>query len=271
MQDETIIIFPEYDRLKKDIEKLRTELSMLMAEYDELRLVECKNIEMQYMLLLGGLEYRAYELECTYLRLKRKIELIQVKINRQEKVVIASIELTLDVEFSEYKEKLNEQIDRMNEALERSKYKVLSNKESDELKSLYRKVVKELHPDLHPDVTESQIELLCNATEAYENGDITRMRIIAEMVATDDLPYDRADSIVKLVSEKERLAAMIDDINAKIVNLKSDYPYILKDIVCNDDKSNQRKKELEDIIGQYTEAITILNDKIAELERESYE
>ena len=42
-----IILFPEFATLKEEIEKLRTELSMLLLERDELKYVECKNIEMQ--------------------------------------------------------------------------------------------------------------------------------------------------------------------------------------------------------------------------------
>ena len=56
-----IIPFPDFQKLKEEIEKLRTELSMLVLERDELRFVICKNIEMEYMLKIGGLEYQAYE------------------------------------------------------------------------------------------------------------------------------------------------------------------------------------------------------------------
>lgn len=75
----TIIPFPDFQKLKEEIEKLRTELSILVLERDELRFVICKNIEMEYVLKIGGLEYQAYEAECTFLRLKRKVELIQAK------------------------------------------------------------------------------------------------------------------------------------------------------------------------------------------------
>lgn len=97
----TIIPFPDFQKLKEEIEKLRTELSMLVLERDELRFVICKNIEMEYMLKVGGLEYQAYEAECAFLRLKRKVELIQAKKNRQEKVILSAIEDALDQEFSE--------------------------------------------------------------------------------------------------------------------------------------------------------------------------
>lgn len=80
-----------------------------------------KNIETNYMLKLGGLEYKAYEAQCEALRLKRKPELIQAKKNRWEKIILSMIDAILDAEFAEYRAKLNEQIEKMNDALERSK------------------------------------------------------------------------------------------------------------------------------------------------------
>ncbi len=152
--DSAMILFPEFEELKEKVERLRTELSMLLSERDELRFVVCKNIETAYILKLGSLEYKAYEAQCTFLRLKRKFELIQAKINRQEKIIISSIESTLDEEFAEYQKKLDEQINKMNEAIKRSKSRALTAGESKELKKLYRKIVKSLHPDMNPNTSE---------------------------------------------------------------------------------------------------------------------
>ena len=54
----SVIISPEFEELKNETEKLRTELSMLMLERDELCVVECKNIEITYMLKLGLLSIK---------------------------------------------------------------------------------------------------------------------------------------------------------------------------------------------------------------------
>ena len=51
----SIIRYPDYEKLKAEVEKLRTELSMLVLERDELLLVQCRNIETAYMLNIGGL------------------------------------------------------------------------------------------------------------------------------------------------------------------------------------------------------------------------
>lgn len=54
-----VIVFPDFEKLKSEVEKMRTELSMLLLERDELQFVICKNIETEYMLKLGSIEYKA--------------------------------------------------------------------------------------------------------------------------------------------------------------------------------------------------------------------
>lgn len=164
----TVVPFPEFAALKAEVEKLRVEISMLLLERDELRFVICKNIETAYMLALGSLEYKAFELNCNVLRIKRKIDLIQAKKNRQEKIALSAIDKLLDKEFAGFQCQLNEQIDKMNKALDHSQGHVLTDEETKQIKKLYRSIVKALHPDLHPEITPAQMQLFQNAVQAYE-------------------------------------------------------------------------------------------------------
>ena len=262
-----VIVFPDFEKLKNEVERMRTELSMLLLERDELQFVICKNIETEYMLKLGSIEYKAYEAQCDALRLKRKIELIQAKKNRQEKVIISAIEETLDTEFAEYQKQLNEQIDKMNDALKRSKAEVLTNEENKELKKLYRKIVKALHPDINPDVSKTQVNLFDNAVQAYKNGDLNTLRIIGEMVGNNPLPEQHKDAMTQLVEERERLQGLLKSIRESIDNIKSEYPYTMKDILEDTEKTEQKKQELENILSQYNELISIYKAKIEEMIR----
>ena len=260
-----IIVFPDFEKLRNEVEKMRTELSMLLLERDELQFVICKNIEMEYMLKLGSIEYKAYETQCMALRLKRKIELIQAKKNRQEKVIISAIEEILDNEFAEYQKQLDEQINKMNDALERSKGKFLTDEENNELKKLYRKIVKALHPDINPDVSEAQVNLFDNAVQAYKNGDLGTLRIIGEMVDNSPFPDQHKDALTQLSEGKKRLQKLLKSIRDSIEKIKSDYPYTMKEILENEEKTEQKKQELESILSQYNELISIYQAKIEEM------
>lgn len=262
-----VIVFPDFEKLKSEVEKMRTELSMLLLERDELQFVICKNIETEYMLKLGSIEYKAYKAQCAALRLKRKIELIQAKKNRQEKVIISAIEETLDSEFAEYQKQLNEQIDKMNDALKRSKAEVLSNEDNKKFKKLYRKIVKALHPDINPDVSEAQVQLFDNAVSAYKNGDLNTLKIIGEMVGNCPLPEQHKDALTQLNEEKERLQNLLKVIRDSIEQIKSKYPYTMKEIIEDEEQTEQKKKELENILSQYNELISIYKAKIEEMIR----
>ncbi len=263
----TIILFPEFVTLKTEVEKLRTEMSMLLLERDGLLFVECKNIEMAYMLALGNLEYKAYELHSAVLRLKRKIELIQSKKNRQEKIILSAIEQTLDDEFAKYKEQLDEQINKMNSALERSKSEFLSEEDSKELKKLFRSVVKPLHPDIHLDITKAQVVLFHNAVSAYEKGDIDSLRIISAMVSEPALPDYRENGMTILAKEKERLTNLLGIIKDKITEIKGEHPYTIKSLVNDEGKIEEKKVELEDIISQLKETLELYKTRIKEMLR----
>lgn len=262
-----IIIFPDFQKLKEDVERLRTELSMLMLERDELRFVICKNIETEYMLKLGNLEYKVYEAQCAVLRLKRKIELIQARKNRQEVIKLTVINNILDEEFLEYEKKLNEQVEKMNEALEHSKGEYLSEEDNKELKKLYRKIVKVLHPDINPEVTAAQVKMLDNAINAYKNGDLKTLRIIDEMVGDHKLPEKHQDAFAQLKEEKERLDKMIAFVKDSITKIKSEYPYCMKDVLEDEEKVEQRKEELEELLKQYKKLAETYNIKINEMLR----
>lgn len=264
---EQVIVFPGVENLKKEVEKMRTELSMLLLERDELLLVICPNIETDYMLKLGSIEYKAYEAMCAMLRLKRKIELLQAKRNRQENIVLIDIEKVLDEEFVEYQRQLEEQLNKMNEALHRSCLEALSQEDTRELKKLYRKIMKLLHPDLNPGLSKAKTELFHHAVSAYKNGDLDTLRMIFEMVGDNPLPELKSDAMTQLTEEKERLKDLLKSITDSIEKIKSSYPYTLKELLEDEKKIKEKKQESEEILKQYQEMIALYKRRIEEILR----
>lgn len=260
----TIILLPEFEALKKEVEKLRTEVSMLLLERDELKLVLCKNIEAAYMLALGGLEYKAFELNCAVLRLRRKIDLIQAKKNRQEKIILSDIEKLLDEEFAEFRRQLDEKINKMNEALDRKKWLPLTDEEVKEIRKLYRNIVKALHPDLHPDVTPAQLQLLQNASESYGRGDLIGLRLISEMVGSN-IPDENEDGMTALAKDKERLTKALELIREDISIIKSEFPYTMKDLVKDPEQIAKMRAELEETVAKLRETYDIYEARIKEM------
>lgn len=260
-----IIVLPEHENLKKEVEKLRAEIPMMVLERDNLRYVECRNLETAYMIAVGGLEHKAFEAQCVVLRLKRKAELIQAKLNRQEKIIVSNIDNLLDTEFAEYQEKLNEQIEKMNEAIKYSNAERLTKEETKELKKLYSGIVKAMHPDLHPGQTQAEKDLFINAIKAYKNGDIETIRLIYTMQGEFPLPNTKEDATKALFREKERLKKVVDGIKKEIEDIKSSFPYTMQEFLNDKDKVDAKKNELKEIIERYQEMAKMYDERIKEM------
>ena len=252
---------PEYKEMQKRMEQLRVEISMAIQERDHLVLHECKNIESGYLLKFGALEYQVYSLECDYLRLKRKLELIIAKRNRQEEIILQEIDDILEEEFQEYLKILEEKMGQINDALKWKQGTPLSEEDAKELKSLYRKIVKKLHPDIHKENTDVQNELFLRAVEAYERGDLQALQIIADMVFTD-VTEDGFLPVADLQNEIVRMEASLDKIRKTIEKIKEQYPYILKKYLEDDAVADKHMAELEQAKEEYQTRVSIYEEEI---------
>lgn len=260
-----LIYFPEYIKLDKEVKTLSDTLCERVLTRDELRHVICPNIESEYMLILGSLEYKLYETECECLRAKRKCELLQVKVNRQEAINLFEIEKKLDAEFEEYQKRLEEKMNSVNEALERKYAEKLSDQETKEFKALYRKIVKMLHPDVNPDITVAQRRMFENAVEAYKRGDLLTLRIIGEMVRNSEKHFSEDGIMETLQREKAKLEYLVKQVENEINEIKSAFPYNVKDILEDPEQTEGRKEELEAAIKGYEEMLRQYKARIDKL------
>ncbi len=260
-----IIIHPEAEALTAEIERLRTELSMLVLERDHLLFHECKQIEMDYMLTIGALEYRAYKLECDVRRLKRKMELTQAQRNRREGIDLRTIEGILDAEFIEYLTKLSEQLDKLTSAMKRHQSGVLSESETTKLRKLYRQLMKELHPDLHPDQPEDHRTFFLLAQDAYEKADLQSLDTIHVIVVGALKAVITTDAIDSLRAEKERLRRAVSKLRQNVDDIKSSHPYVLRQYLDSPEKAAARTREIEARIASLSDGQAVYARRIASL------
>ena len=248
-----IIEFPDDKRARERIQELKKTLESLVFERDNLKFVVCENIKTAYMLSFGSLEYRLYKAYCKYLRLKRKRDMIQAKKNRQEKIKM---------------EVIDKKVDEINHALERSKAEVLSEEDAKLLKKLYKNIVKRLHPDINPLVTDGEKELFYNATEAYKDGDLASLQIIYDIVCSGD-DKDGGDLTGKsLEDEVKRLEDLVEQVQRDIDLIRSTPPYSLSIYVEDEKKKAEKLRDLEKDLKSFEDAIDTQEECINELIRD---
>lgn len=167
-----------------------------------------------------------------------------------------TIDEQLEKELEEFYKILNAKLGEIEDAKIRQGLPRLSVEEDKELKSLYRKLIKKLHPDMNPNVTEYEKELFNKVVECYENGNLLELQMIEISLE------DKSITVENSLEEKQRLTKLVDKLTSQIQEIKSTYPYILKETLVNKEKTIERYKELNEIYDRYSYEIQIYTEEI---------
>jgi hypothetical protein len=203
-------------------------------------------------------------MECNILRLKRKIELMQQKINKQEVVVLSLIDLQLDEEYQKWNEKLTEKMDEINESLKlHSTTSAMSDEEAAETKQLYTTLIKKLHPDLNPSSAPERLKLFHNTIDAYKTGDLPVLRtikLLADGFAETVVEYSSIEIMERTRDTYKTEAVKIENTISKI---KSSFPYNVKILISDDNKIKDRQNELNSELKKSETIYKDLEDRLS--------
>ncbi len=291
--NELMKIQSECERLLEEIKNLKALILSLTAERDELRYHICPDLEAIYNDRIGNIVLELLNAKLRILQLKRTIEIIQSSINRQEKVSEKKARQQANKEYKEFEEDLNRKAEEAKragrhkeneeqkeaeweaeqaEAEENGKERKYKSR-TDEMKALYRKIVKALHPDMNPDETEYEKNLFNEAVEAYDNGDIDKLREIAAMIdegkISEDMLDDDPDNIEHLKEILEGLRSRAEQLQDEIAEIKASFPYNIKDVLEDEDLVFQRQQELTKMLYEYNEEIEELEERLAQMVKDN--
>ena len=139
-------------------------------------------------------------------------------------------------------------------------------------KELYRKIVKKLHPDMNPNVTEHDLELFHRASKAYEEGDImTLQAIYDEIYGVDKEVLSEEESMEALQSLREQLLERIAKAMEAIKAIKEDFPYTEKEFLDNPEAVKAKQDAIIRLIQEYEKEIIRLSKILQEVNQEMEE
>lgn len=267
-----IIPYPKVEKIDEEIKVLTEKLAALMLKRDSLLGHEKRELEAKYMAAIGIYELELFHLKIEALRLKRKLELIRQAENRGDIPDMVKIEEALDLEMQAYLDEL----ERMKTSLENSldwmsNRKPLTEDDSAELRKLYLKLVKRLHPDLNPNLTEEEKNLFNNVIEAYQNGDLMAMKMIEALVAVGHPEDEKEDELDFKVKKKQQLIVMCKRLEEGIESILQSFPFTQRDFLKNSILINKRKNELTDLIDQFENRIEEYKIAVAKAEEKYFE
>lgn len=268
-----MIPHPEVQRLRDELKRESERLMDLLMEIDDIRLQQNPQIEADYAAKVGYLENELLASQIEARRSRRALELARAAINRGDALddaALGAIEQQLDAELTSWKKKLNDALRRAQELLEnRAGSVALSTHDSRELKRLYRELAKRLHPDAHPELAEDARHLFAVAQNMYKNGDLAGLTALSATVsvlmgktgdATDRLP--RQDLMESLETELMAARARVEMMAGQLQELKSAFPYALREQLSDTAWVVARSEELQARIAETNRAADAFREKL---------
>jgi hypothetical protein len=251
----------------EQIASARARVSELLLEIDDITLQINPQIEALYATKIGYLENDLLKWQIAARRARRRFTLAQARVNAGKTFEPDEFEAQLDEELRLWDEELAVRVQVFLSAAEHlSGSKPLSPSESRERKQLHRGLIKRLHPDLHPGQSDEAERFFLVAQAAFERGDLQVLRAVS--VATEDLAcehdgseltQDEASVELELVLAHERI------VKQQLEELKSTYPYVLKDRLEDGEWVIARTSELKRQIEEQKEAARAYDERFEQL------
>lgn len=219
----------------------------LLLQRDQLK-KEALQYRRAYIREFGELINKVFENKIECIRLKKSIAFCQAARNKGQKPDIDAMNEYITQQMKEYRQQLDDMVWELNST---KKDTTISPADAKEIKAIYRKIARQLHPDMSP-VTQEHPELADlweQASITYKCNDIKTLRETDFLVqqALSQLGVSDAPIVVPDIAEK--IAALEQEIHTIITT----EPYSYKLILDDKDEIADRKAAYETELTQYTE------------------
>lgn len=232
------------------MEVVKTDHSLLLDDYKNLILKrdrikkEAFMIDQEYLRVFGKLIENSYRLHVECICLKKKIAYCQKCLNHDKKIVKSELENHIKLIMEVYQKELDTFVDEVNNSHNSEK---ISASEAKEIKKIYHKIAKCIHPDMHPELFKDPDikDLWERAMIAYTCNNLEEIKEIEVLVSTFDTKEEMPD--FKLEDLKDK----IDKLNKEIDKIMSSEPYVYKELLMSKKNTMMHKETIMKDIEEY--------------------
>ena len=256
---------PEHKMLHMQYDILKKEFTELFAQKNDMITQEEQVLTALYLTAIGQKQHQKYCLTVDIKMMTQRISLYQAYFNRNEYPEIPVIEKKMEKQFAEYHQKIADEAKRIALAKEFLKEGFLSEADVKKLKDVYRQIVKRLHPDINPNVTDAEKELFVKAQSAYDLCDLIMLNAI--LLSLDSLATQCDAEPIDLKAQLDTLNSHVSKLKTLIEKLEKQFPFTfrekLADEVWVDAERNQLDTEIEALTtekNKYNEYLQLLEE-----------
>ena len=219
---------------------------------------ECFLLEQEYTRAFGEAILKLYRLQIECAKKKKTIEFCQMSVNRGEEPDEQKLQEFILKETRE----LREHFQKMTEEYETAKSATkITEAELAKVRKIYRRTAKLLHPDLHPEVADSEElkDLWNQVSVAYACNDLKELEELEVLVAAALADRSGEEWKVEVPDLDERISSL----EAEIQKITDTDPYQYKFLFDDPEAVQEKKNSLAAEIGVYTEYAAQLDQILA--------
>ncbi|MEO6670756.1 MAG: J domain-containing protein [Ferruginibacter sp.] len=257
MPDETVK--PE---LQDQLNLLKEAYIKLLNDKDVLLNWGKPQLEALYSTKIGVWLVQRLQAQLRIKALQLKIEKLTAALNRQQPIDLTQMEMEVAAMLAEAEARIMIDAAKIESAKQLLSH-LASPERTGELRKLYRELAKQLHPDVNNNLTPEQIQLWHQVKEAYENGDLEKLkafRVVYEkelsQAAATENELTEEKITLRLAVLKEGIKVLQDEVNL----IRSAFPFTIESDIKDDEwvenETNTLKEELEKL-RVYEEELTL--------------
>ena len=231
----------------------------LLCKKDQL-VKESESLQISYTLEFGELITEIFEKKVECIKKKKMITFCQKSINRGERIDIERMTVMVDRDMQLYYYQLDELIRQNKEARDSKTVDPFRIRRS---KKLYRRLAKILHPDINGKTVEEPVlrELWEHIADAYRRSDVEALEDLEVLVgkAMDEFGLDGFEYDIDDLEER------IARVQEQIAEILTTEPYAYREILYDDEKKAELKKQLEAEKEEYVKYAEELTETLDQL------
>ena len=201
----------------------------------------------EYIREFGELMTDVFRKKRSCIEKKKMISYCQLRINKSEMIDAQAMNDFIRHEMEAYNKQLAGMIHN-NELCQKDT--AISNSDVMQIKRIYRRIAKKIHPDIHPGTLDlpALYDLWVEVMDAYERNDLETLEELEIQINSilRELGNDVPDAEIPDIDEK------IKALEAEIEKILSTDPYQYRFLLEDEERVREYKEELQEELEEYT-------------------
>ncbi len=269
--DTAVVVDLERTSLRERIRALREGIAALHEQIEDLRKHRGPALEAEYAAAFGDLELALLAARADLASAKRSFELVVAAVQRGAELTVDLL-ASIDAQVAEEHRAWRDDLARQADTLARQKAWLGGDPVTDdrvaEARTLYRALVRALHPDLVGAESEDYLRHWQTIQDAHAAFDVAVLAALHALLVEGRAAIGNtppADDLAALRASAEKLGATLSRLSVRLTQLRGKFPFKHEDDLANPPWIEARRAALCEELAAVRERLAVTTLRLAQV------